>query len=342
MLDTTPRYSLLGAVRKYSSKLSLGKGKKDISILKRSVIRIFESDTRHILTAASLDGKKKNRLLFRNFMSKFQADFSSKDCKMKEPVRFIGAGPGDPELITVKGMRFLREADRVVYAGSLVPETLLRYCRKDVKSFDSASLTLAQTHALLKEGYEAGERVVRLHTGDPSLYGAIHEQISLLDRDRIAHEVVPGVSAGFAAAAAMNQELTVPEISQTVIMTRLGGRTPVPEKENLADLASHRATMIIYLSVQRIEEVVEQLKCHYPPGTPAVVAYRVGWPDQELIRGTVGNIAEKVAAAKIERQAIILVGEVFRMEDLAGEKIKRSKLYDETFSHQFRDAAKPE
>ena len=222
------------------------------------------------------------------------------------------------------------------------PETLLQYCRKDVKAYDSASLTLEQTHALLKEGYEAGERVVRLHTGDPSLYGAIHEQMTLLDRDKIAHEVVPGVSAAFAAAAAMNQELTVPEISQTVILTRLGGRTPVPEKEKLAALASHRATMVIYLSVQRIEEVVAQLKAHYPADTPAIVAYRVGWPDQELIRGTLENIAEKVRAAEIERQAIILVGEVFKKKGLAGEKIKRSKLYDETFSHQFRDAAKPE
>ena len=179
---------------------------------------------------------------------------------MKEPVRFVGAGPGDPELITVKGMRFLQEADRVVYTGSLVPETLLQYCRKDVKAYDSASLTLAQTHALLKEGYEAGEHVVRLHTGDPSLYGAIHEQMALLDRDKIAHEVVPGVSAAFAAAAAMKQELTIPEISQTVILTRLGGRTPVPGKEKLEALASHRASMVIYLSVQRIEKVVAELK----------------------------------------------------------------------------------
>jgi precorrin-4/cobalt-precorrin-4 C11-methyltransferase len=261
---------------------------------------------------------------------------------MGEPVRFIGAGPGDPELITVKGMRFLQEADRVVYAGSLVPETLLHYCRKDVKAYDSASLTLTQTHALLKEGYEAGERVVRLHTGDPSLYGAIHEQMTLLDRDGIAHEVVPGVSAAFAAAAAMNQELTIPEISQTVILTRLSGRTRVPGKEKLATLASHRATMAIYLSVQRIEEVVAELKEHYPADTPAIAAYRVGWPDQKLICGSLQDISEKVRGAQIERQAIILVGEVFRKNCLDGKKAKRSKLYDEAFSHQFRDAAKPE
>ena len=261
---------------------------------------------------------------------------------MKEPVRFVGAGPGDPELITVKGMRFLQEADRVVYTGSLVPKTLLHYCRKDVKTYNSASLTLAQTHALLKEGYEAGEHVVRLHTGDPSLYGAIHEQMTLLDRDKIAHEVVPGVSAAFAAAAAMKQELTIPEICQTVILTRLGGRTAVPGKEKLEALASHRASMVIYLSVQRIEKVVAELKVHYPVDTPAIVAYRVGWPDQELIRGTLENIAEKVRTAKIERQAIILIGEVFKIKGLSGKKNKRSRLYDETFDHQFRDGAKPE
>lgn len=164
--------------------------------------------------------------------------------------------------------------------------------------------------------------------------------MTLLDRDKISYEVVPGVSAAFAAAAAINQELTIPEISQTVILTRLGGRTPVPGKENLAALASNRATMVIYLSVQRIEEVVAQLRTHYAAKTSAIVAYRVSWPDQTLIRGTLEDIAEKVLAAKIERQAIILVGDVFNVESLASEKVNRSKLYDEKFSHQFRDASK--
>jgi precorrin-4/cobalt-precorrin-4 C11-methyltransferase len=259
---------------------------------------------------------------------------------MKHPVRFVGAGPGDPELITVKGMRYLGEADRVIYTGSLVPETLLRYCKDDVKIHDSASLTLAQTHALLKDGYEGGERVVRLHTGDPSLYGAIQEQMALLDRDRIPHETVPGVSAAFAAAAAMNQELTIPEISQTVIFTRMGGRTAVPGKERLATLATHNATMVIYLSVQRIEQVVSELEEYYLPDTPAIVAYRVGWPDQKLVYGSLENIAERVRSEGIERQAIIMVGEVFRIRGEAGKKTKRSKLYDESFSHQFRDARK--
>ena len=260
----------------------------------------------------------------------------------RQPVRFIGAGPGDPELITVKGMRYLSEADRVIYAGSLVPKTLLCHCRKDVKAIDSASLTLARTHALLKEGYEAGERVVRLHTGDPSLYGAIREQIDLLDRDGIPHEVVPGVSAAFAAAAAIDQELTLPEVSQTVILTRMGGRTPVPDKEKLATLASHRATMVIYLSIKQIEKVVAELEEYYPSDTPAIVAHRVGWPDQKLIYGSLENIAEKVRAIGIDRQAIILVGEVFKIKDPAGPGAKRSKLYDESFSHQFRNAEKPE
>jgi precorrin-4/cobalt-precorrin-4 C11-methyltransferase len=259
---------------------------------------------------------------------------------MKNPILFVGAGPGDPDLITVKGMRSLEAADRVVYAGSLVPETLLKYCKKEVKAHDSAPLTLEQTHALMLEGYEAGERVVRLHTGDPSLYGAINEQMALLERDKIPYEVIPGVSAAFAAAAAINQELTIPEISQTVILTRLAGRTPVPEQENLVSLASNRATMVIYLSVQRIEEVVAQLMTHYPPETPAVVAYRVSWPEQKLVRGTLENIAEKVKAAEIERQAIILVGQVFDMGIVANEKVKRSKLYDEKFSHQFRSGSK--
>ncbi|MGC9195006.1 MAG: precorrin-4 C(11)-methyltransferase [Syntrophobacteraceae bacterium] len=255
---------------------------------------------------------------------------------MNEPVRFVGAGPGDPELITVKGMRLLEKADRVVYAGSLVPKTLLRYCAKEVLAFDSASLTLEQTHGLLRQGYEAGESVVRLHTGDPGLYGALHEQMELLDRDNIPYEVVPGVSAAFASAAAMKEVLTIPEISQTVILTRLGARTPVPGKENLEALASHRATMLIYLSVQRIEEVVGQLLVHYPVDTPVLVAYRVGWPEQKFLRATLETIASRVREEQIGRQAIILVGEVFG----GGEGGKRSKLYDESFSHQFRDGRK--
>jgi precorrin-4/cobalt-precorrin-4 C11-methyltransferase len=253
---------------------------------------------------------------------------------MKHPIHFVGAGPGDPELITVKGQRLLQMADRVVYAGSLVPETLLCYCTPTVEKFSSAGLTLDQTHALLADGYHRELRVVRLHTGDPALYGAIHEQMVLLDLEGIPYEVVPGISAAFAAAAALKQELTLPEVSQTVILTRLGGRTPVPENEQLRLLAQHQATLVIYLSVQNLADVVTELQPAYPPDTPVVVAYRIGWPDQRLVIGTIQDIAERVQAAGITRQALIMVGAVFGARDAAGDK--RSQLYHEAFQHGYR------
>ena len=259
---------------------------------------------------------------------------------MNHPIYFVGAGPGDPELITVKGKRLLREADLVVYAGSLVPEAFLEDLKTGATTFNSASLTLQETHALLAEGYRGGKRVVRLHTGDPSLYGAIQEQMALLDREAIPYEVVPGVSAVFAAAAALKQELTLPEVSQTLILTRRGGRTPVPEGEKLELLAAHRATLVIYLSVQQIETVVSELLTSYPRQTPVVVAYRVGWPDQSFVEGTLDDIAAKVKDADINRQAIIMVGKVFGVRS-AGE-LKPSKLYDESFSHGFRESKPPE
>ena len=255
---------------------------------------------------------------------------------MKYPIHFVGAGPGDPELITVKGKRLLQEADRIVYTGSLVPEALLEDRKESARIYSSASLTLAETHELLREGYLSGERVVRLHTGDPSLYGAIQEQMQLLDRESIPYSVVPGVSAVFAAAAALKQELTLPEVSQTVILTRLAGRTPVPEKEQLSSLASHRATLAIYLSVRHIEEVVIEVEPFYGPETPVVVAHRVGWPDQEFLSGSLADIVSKVKAAGIRNQAIILIGEVFGAH--ARADLKKSKLYDETFEHGFRKA----
>ncbi len=255
---------------------------------------------------------------------------------MSHPIQFVGAGPGDPELITVKGRRLLQEADLIVYAGSLVPEVLLDGRKEGAEVRSSASLALAETHALLAEGYRAGKRVVRLHTGDPSLYGAIEEQMELLDRNGIPYEVVPGVSAVFAAAAALHQELTLPEVSQTIILTRLAGRTPVPDREQLRSLSSHRATLVIYLSVREMEKVVSEVSVHYPPDTPVVVAYRVGWPDEVLLRGTLADIAARVESAGIRRQAIIMIGEVFGAHGKKGAK--RSKLYDESFSHGFREA----
>lgn len=253
---------------------------------------------------------------------------------MKYPIHFVGAGPGDPELITVKGKRLLQEADCIVYAGSLVPEALLQDRKPGAAIHNSASMTLPQTHALLREGYERGERVVRLHTGDPALYGAIQEQMELLDRDGIPYSVVPGVSAVFAAAAALTQELTLPEVSQTLILTRMAGRTPVPEGEDLRSLAQHRATLVIYLSVQQIEKVVSEVGSCYGPETPVVVAYRLGWPDELIVKGTLDDIAQKVKSSGIGRQAIIMVGEVFNAR--SGKELKKSKLYDESFEHGFR------
>jgi precorrin-4/cobalt-precorrin-4 C11-methyltransferase len=253
------------------------------------------------------------------------------------PVSFVGAGPGDPELITVKGRRLVREADCIVYAGSLVPESLLEERKPGAQVHNSAALSLEETHRLLRDGYRSGARVVRLHTGDPSLYGAIQEQMDLLDRESIPYEVVPGVSAVFAAAATLGQELTLPEVSQTLILTRMAGRTPVPESESLESLASHGATLVIYLSVQRIEEVASRLSSGYPPQTPVVVAYRVGWPDQEVVRGTLEDIAGRVRSSGIKRQAIIMIGEVFGARDR--QQKTRSKLYDETFSHGYRSGS---
>jgi precorrin-4/cobalt-precorrin-4 C11-methyltransferase len=255
---------------------------------------------------------------------------------MKNPIYFVGAGPGDPDLITVKGWRLIREADRIVYTGSLVPEALIEDRKTGCRVYSSASLSLSETHELLREGYFLGELVVRLHTGDPSLYGAIQEQMHLLDQEGIPYSVVPGVSAVFAAAAVLKQELTLPEVSQTLILTRLAGRTPVPEAEQLHLLARHRATLVVYLSVKQIERVVHEVIPFYGSEAPVIVAYRVGWPEQSFIEGTLSDIASKVKSHDIKSQAIILIGEVFgsrRRNDL-----KRSKLYDESFEHGFRKA----
>lgn len=253
---------------------------------------------------------------------------------MSFPVYFVGAGPGDPELITLKGKRLIEKADRIIYAGSLVSEELLKFAKPGAKLSDSSSMTLEETHSLIVEGYRSGEMVVRLHSGDPSLYGAIHEQMALLDREGIPYEVVPGVSAVFAAAARLKRELTVPGVSQTLILTRLAGRTPVPQEESLSSLATHKTTLAIYLSVQHIDRLTRELLEGYPPQTPVVVAYRVGWPDETFIFGNIGDIAEKVKNAGIKRQALILVGKVFGDRD----ETKRSFLYDGKFSHGFRKA----
>lgn len=250
-------------------------------------------------------------------------------------VHFIGAGPGDPELVTVKGARLLGEADLVIYAGSLVDRELVRRFAPAAEVHDSSSLTLEETTALIAEAVISDKSVVRLHTGDPSLYGAIQEQMAELDRLGIDYAVVPGVTSAFAAAASLKQELTLPEVSQTLVFTRLEGRTPVPERESLKEIAKTGATLAIYLSVSTIGKVVEDLlQGTYTLQTPVAVVSRATWPDERIIRGTLADIASLVTEAGIDRQAVILVGDVLNARTI-GLKAK-SLLYDREFSHGCR------
>ena len=248
-------------------------------------------------------------------------------------IYFIGAGPGATDLITVRGMRLLQKADVVIYAGSLVNPELLTYCKPQTAIYNSASMTLEQTVAAMRDAPD-GATVVRLHTGDPCLYGAIAEQMRELDKLGLAYEVVPGVSSFCGAAAAIPAEYTPAEVSQTLIITRMAGRTPVPEQENLRALASHRASMTLFLSVSMLKDVCAELTAGgYPEDTPVAVVYKATWPEQEVVRGTLADIAEK--AAHIKKTALILVGDFLRESD------KRSKLYDPAFAHACREAETP-
>ncbi|MGB9905337.1 MAG: precorrin-4 C(11)-methyltransferase [Desulfotomaculales bacterium] len=249
-------------------------------------------------------------------------------------VYFIGAGPGDPELLTLKAVEVLRRAGTVIYAGSLVNREVLRYAGEKARLFDSAGLTLEEIAGIMESAVAKGEDVARLHSGDPSLYGAIAEQMEVLAEKGIPYEVIPGVSSFLAAAAFLGREYTVPEVSQTVIVTRVKGRTGVPEKERLSALAAHRSSMCIFLSVHMIDEVVAQLKEGYPPQTPVAVVERVSWPDGRAVFGTLDNIAALVKAEKIEKTALILVGEFLT----AGRT--RSRLYAADFAHGFRGGRK--
>ena len=254
--------------------------------------------------------------------------------RRRHPVLFVGAGPGDPELITLKGRDALAAADLVVYAGSLVPEAVLTWCAPGAQTVSSAGMTLEEIIDAIDARWQAGGRVVRLHTGDPSLYGAIFEQMALLDARGIDYRVVPGVSAAFAAAAALEMEFTLPEISQTLILTRLEGRTPVPEKEALALLAAHQATMAIYLSTGMIEQVAAILGQAYGRQAPCAVVYRASQPDEQIVRTTLDAVTDELAVRKIDRQAVIIVGRVL---EVGLEQFRqRSKLYDAGFSHGYR------
>lgn len=247
-------------------------------------------------------------------------------------IKIVGAGPGDPELITVKGMNALKEADIVIYAGSLVNPALLDYCQKDCTIYDSAGMNLDEVIAVMKEAYPKGKKIVRLHTGDPSIYGAIREQMDLLGAAGIPFTVIPGVSSFCAAAAALKKEYVLPEVSQTVILTRMEGRTPVPEKEDIRNLAKINATMIIFLSIHMIEDLVERLKEGYPGHTPCAVVYKASWPEEKQVVGTLDDIAAKVHENNIGRTALITVGRFL------GDEYALSKLYDKSFSHGYREA----
>ncbi len=247
-------------------------------------------------------------------------------------VYFIGAGPGDPDLITLKGHRLLKAADVIIYAGSLVNPMLLTDCRKESRLYNSAAMTLEEVVEIMRIAVEQGLMVARLHTGDPSIYGAIREQMDRLEELSISYEVIPGVSSFVASAAALKKEFTLPEVSQTVILTRLEGRTPVPTGESLRELATHQATMAIFLSVHMIEEVVAELITAYPKETPVAVVQRASWPDEKILLGTLENISERVKAENITKTAQILVG------NFLGDRYALSKLYDKGFSHEYRSA----
>ena len=250
-------------------------------------------------------------------------------------IHFIGAGPGAADLITVRGARLLGEADVIIYAGSLVNPALLDYKKEGCIVYDSASMTLEAVIDVMKDAEAKGWNTVRLHTGDPSLYGAIREQMDRLDSLGIPYDVTPGVSSFSGAAAALQAEYTLPEVSQSVIITRMAGRTPVPEGEQLRKLASHGCTMVLFLSTGLLEQVEEELMAGgYPPDTPAAIVYKATWPEERVYRCTVSTLAETARENHVTKTALITVG------NFLGEKYERSKLYDPAFTHEFREASK--
>ncbi len=246
-------------------------------------------------------------------------------------IHFVGAGPGAPDLITLRGQRLLETADVIVYAGSLVNPQLLKAAKPGCRMHNSASMTLGEVLGVMREAHGGGLSVVRLHTGDPSLYGAIREQMDALAEEGIPCDVTPGVSAMNAAAAALRAEYTLPEVSQTVIVTRMEGRTPVPHTEEMASLARHRATMVIFLSMGLLPQLAERLVAGgYGADEPAAIVYKASWPEEKVLRCTVSTLAQTAAAHRIDRTALVLVG------GFLGGAYGRSRLYDPAFFHGFR------
>ena len=250
-------------------------------------------------------------------------------------IQFVGAGPGAEDLITVRGAKLLEQADVVVYAGSLVNPAHLARTKQGCQIYDSASMTLEQVMDVMIPAAQAGKLVVRLHTGDPSIYGAIREQMDVLDAQGIAYDVCPGVSSFCGAAAALRAEYTLPNVSQTVILTRMEGRTPVPESERIEALAAHGATMVVFLSAGQLEKLSQRLLAGgYAPDTPAAIVYKATWPDERIVHTTVAGLAEAGARAGITKTALITVG------GFLGEEYDRSRLYDPSFATGFREASR--
>lgn len=247
-------------------------------------------------------------------------------------VYFIGAGPGDPELLTIKGKKKIDEADIIIYAGSLVNPEVLKDTGENTKIYNSAAMTLDEVIAVMTKGVKEGKKVVRVHTGDPAVFGAHREQMDRLSALDIPYEVIPGVSSFFAAAAALKAEYTLPGVSQTVILTRMEGRTPVPEREQLRDLARHHASMVIFLSVGMLDEMCDILREEYGEETLAAVVYKASWEDQKIIRGNLSNLVQKTTEAGIRKTALVVVG------NFLGTDYELSKLYDKSFSHEYRSA----
>jgi len=251
-------------------------------------------------------------------------------------VHFVGAGPGAVDLITERGMELLKQRDVIIYAGSLINPEILNYAGDGAVIYNSAQMTLEEIIEVIKKADKDGKSVVRLHTGEPSIYGAVREQMDILDKEKIPYDSCPGVSACFGAAASLNLEYTLPEVSQTLIITRLEGKTKVPEKEKMKLLASHRASMAIYLSTGLLDELSKELiNGGYNQDTPAAIVYKATWPEEKKVICTIGELSKVAERENITKTAIVLVGDVIGKKDY-----ERSKLYDPSFSTEFRSSKK--
>ena len=251
-------------------------------------------------------------------------------------IHFVGAGSGAADLITLRGKKYLEEADTIIYAGSLVNPQLLDYAKAGCSIYNSAKMTLEEVLEVMLRDVKADKQVVRLHTGDPCLYGAIREQMDVLDEEQIPYDYCPGVSSFCGAASALNLEYTLPEISQSVIITRMAGRTPVPEKESIESFAAHHATMVVFLSTGLLEELSRRLiDGGYSADTPAAIVYKATWEDEKSFVCTVGTLAETAKKNNITKTALMIIGDVVNCSHY-----DRSKLYDPSFTTEFREASK--